>query len=149
VHFEVITMRFKPWTVVLGALLLLASAAAPVVAHEVPPAVVPAPEANVAPSAEPDMDPVLRAILIAMAARMLTEAARSPDPMGTLGDSLERALSSVLRSPASARMLEDLMGRALKDVPPELRAPLALFAGSMLDSMRRERLDNRRQRAPY
>ncbi len=136
---------FKRLSVVLGMLILSVGAISPGWAHQ--PA--PVPDVQAAPGAEPSIDPVMRALLIGLAARMLTEAARSPDPMGTLGDSMERALSSALRSPASARMLEGLVGHALKDVPPELREPLALFAGSMLESVRREMLDNRRPRAPY
>jgi len=136
---------FNRLLVVPGLLFLSVGVAAPACAHEFPRV----PESPPAATAEPTLDPVMRALLIGLAARILTEAARSPDPMNTLGDSLERALASALRSPASARMIESLMGHALKDVPFELREPLALFAGSMLESARREMLDNRRPRAPY
>lgn len=137
--------QFKRLLVLLGTLQLFGGALAPALAHDLPSET----EAPPAATAAPAMDPVMRALLIGLAARMLTDAARSPDPMATLGESLERALTSALRSPATARMIEDLMGRALTDVPAELREPLALFAGSMLQSMRREMLDNRTPRTPF
>jgi len=142
---EVTMSGFKRLPALLGATVLLGGTFMPAMAHDLPRA----PEAPSAASAEPAMDPVMRALLIGLAARMLTEAARSSDPMATLGDSLERALTSALRSPASTRMIESLMAQAFKDVPVELREPLALFAGSMLESARREMLDNRRPRSSY
>lgn len=87
---------------------------------------------------EPAMDPVLRALLIGMAASLLREAAQSPDPLNALGETLERKLMFALRSPEMARLVEALVGQAFRDVPLELREPLAQFAQSMLHSMRRD-----------
>ncbi|RPI46188.1 MAG: hypothetical protein EHM59_08120 [Betaproteobacteria bacterium] len=89
------------------------------------------------------IDPVMRALLIAMAARMLREAAASPDPVTALGDSLERSLAAALASPETVRMVEALTGQAFKDVPEELRLALAAFATSVLHHARREMLRRR------
>jgi hypothetical protein len=89
------------------------------------------------------IDPVMRALLIAMAARMLREAAASPDPVTALGESLERSLAAALASPETVRMVEALTGHAFKDVPEELRLALAAFATSALHHARREMLRKR------
>ena len=89
------------------------------------------------------MDPVMRAVLIAMAARMLREAAASPDPMTALGESLERNLAAAVVNPETVRMVEALTGQALKEVPEGLRNAIVAFAVSMLNNARREMLPNR------
>jgi hypothetical protein len=95
---------------------------------------------------EPTLDPVLRAVLLGLAASLLREAAASPDPAGAFGEALERKLLLVLRSPEFARMAESFVGHATKDVPPELREPLQQFALAMLKSLRRDMLEGRRSR---
>ena len=98
-------------------------------------------QVQAAPLAEPAMDPMVRALLVGLIASLLREAAASPDPLSTLGDSLERKLQFALRSPEFAQLAEGLIGQAVKDVSPELREPLALFAIAMLNNLRREMLD--------
>jgi hypothetical protein len=87
------------------------------------------------------LDPALRALMVGIAASMLREAAASPDPMNTLGSTLQQNLASVLRSPDAVRLIESLVAQAFKDAPAELREPLELFASSMLKNMRRELTD--------
>jgi hypothetical protein len=109
-------------------------------------------QAQTAPLAEPamdSMDPMVRALLVGLIASLLREAAASPDPLSTLGDSLERKLQFALRSPEFAQVAEGLIGQAVKDVPAELREPLALFAVAMLNNLRREMLDRARPRAQH
>ena len=89
------------------------------------------------------IDPVMRALLIAMAARVLREAAASPDPVAALGESLERSLDAALASPETIRMVEALTGQAFKDVPEELRLALVAFGRSVLHHARREMLRKR------
>lgn len=97
-------------------------------------------------ASEPGMDPMLQALLIGVAASLLREAALSPDPMSALGETFERKLGAVLRSPETLRLIEALLGQAFKDVPLELREPLTMFAHSMLGSMRRDMLEGGRLR---
>jgi hypothetical protein len=99
----------------------------------------PAPAITAAP-AVPTMDPAMRALLIGIAANMLREAATSSDPMGGLSSSIERTMTGLLRSPETLRLVEGLVGMAFKDAPVELREPLALFAASMVQNLRREML---------
>ena len=66
--------------------------------------------------------------------------------MVALGESLERTLASAVASPESLRLAEALVAQAFTDVPEELRQPLALFAASMLASLRRDMLQNPRPR---
>lgn len=99
--------------------------------------------------AEPLIDPLTQALLIGLAASVLREAAESPDPMATLGRSIERKLMFALRSPELARALDGIIAEAVKDAPHELREPLAQFAIAMLDSFRREMLERRRSDRPY
>lgn len=109
-------------------------------------------EAQRAPSAtyaEPAMDPMIRALLLGLAASLLREAAASPDPLNTFGESLERKLHFALRSPEFARLAEGLIDRAVRDAPAELREPLAQFATAMLNNLRREMLDGARPRSRY
>jgi hypothetical protein len=131
----------RRWIVLFGVAALLAATAPAASASD------PAPAAQRAPAAaEPATDPALRALLLGLAASMLREAAASPDPLNALGDSLERKLMSALRSPEASRLMEALLAQAFRDAPEELREPLTLFAGSMLDSVRRELLEERRPR---
>ena len=106
-------------------------------------------ERRAAPAAQPVIDPLVQAILIAAAASVLREAAASPDPVAALGDSIERKLMFALRSPELARFLDQLIAEALKDAPQELREPLAQFAGAMLNNFRREMLEKRQQQRAY
>ena len=141
-------MQFKSAVTVLASIFLL-GLNVPAWAHDgdhghgTPPA-----HPQSAPGAFDGMDPVMRAVLIAMAARMLREAAASPDPMGALGDTLERTISAALENPETLRMLEALTGQALKDVPDDLRHALMAFAASMLAQTRREMMQSRRG-VPY
>lgn len=109
------------------------------------------PTAPAAPSAgavAPVLDPFMQDLLVALVAAMLREAAMSPDPMTTFGESLERKLSLVLSSPEAVRALETALARGLQDVPQDLREPLALFAGSLLRSAQRD-FGNTRSRPRY
>jgi hypothetical protein len=103
--------------------------------------------AQSAPVAEPALDPAIHALLVGLAASLLREAAASADPLTTLGDSLERKLAAALRSPELSRLVEGVIGHAVKDAPTELREPLALFAVAILNNLRREMLDGVRPRA--
>ena len=100
-------------------------------------------------AARPTIDPLVQAILIAAAASVLNEAAASPDPVATLGDSIERKLMFALRSPELAQLLDQLIAEAVKQAPQDLREPLAQFAGAMLNNFRRELLDKRQQQRAY
>lgn len=84
------------------------------------------------------MDPVMRAILFAMAAKVLREAAASPDPLAALGDTIERSIASAATNPQTLRTIEALTAQALKDAPPELRQALLAFIVSTLKQVRRE-----------
>ena len=96
-----------------------------------------------AAAARPAVDPLVQAILIAAAASVLREAAASPDPVATFAESLERKLVFALRSPETARFVDQLIAEAVKEAPQELREPLAQFASAMLNNFRREMLDRR------
>jgi len=98
--------------------------------------------ARVAPVVEPAMDPAIRALLVGLAASLLSEAAASPDPMVALGDSLERKLLLALRSPEFSELINGLIGQAAEEAPAELREPIALFAIATLNSLRREMLED-------
>lgn len=98
-------------------------------------------QGTAAPSAstvEP-MDPVMQAILLAMAARALREAAASPNPLDALGRTLERSLASAAADPRTLQTIEALTASALKDAPPELRKALFEFIAGTLAHARRER----------
>jgi len=84
------------------------------------------------------MDPMMRAILFALAARVLREAAASPDPLGSLGDAIERSVTSAATNPRTLKTIEALTAQALKDAPPELRQALLAFIVSTLKHARRE-----------
>lgn len=105
-------------------------------------------ERRSAPAAQPPIDPLVQALLIGLAASVLRDAAASPDPIATMGESLERKLIFALRSPELARVLDQLIADAVKDAPLELREPLAQFAGAMVNNLRREMLD-RESRKTY
>jgi hypothetical protein len=94
-------------------------------------------------SGEPAIDPAVRAIVIGLLASLLREAAESPDPLAALGDAFERKLKFALRSPEFGRLLQGLLGHAVKDLPSELREPLSLFAQAMMQNMRREMLQTK------
>lgn len=106
-------------------------------------------ERRSAPVAQPAIDPLLQAWIIALAAAALKEAAESPDPIATLGYSIERKLMFALRSPELGRLAEQLIAEAVKDAPPEIRESLAQFAAAMLRNLRREMLDSRRSQRTY
>lgn len=92
-----------------------------------------------APSLVEPMDPVLQAILLAMAARVLREAAASPDPLDALGRTLERSLASAAADPRTLKTIEALTASALRDAPPELRRALFEFIAGALAHARRDR----------
>jgi hypothetical protein len=105
-------------------------------------------ERRAAPQAQPAIDPLVQALLIGLAASVLREAAASPDPIATMGESIERKLAFALRSPEFARVLDRLIADAVKEAPLELREPLAQFAVAMVNNLRREMLD-RQARKTY
>lgn len=129
----------------IGAIVLSISFAVPSVANAQDGR---ASERRAAPAAQPAIDPLVQALLIGLAASVLREAAASPDPLATFADSLERKLSFALRSPELARLLDQLIADAVKDLPADLREPLAQFAGAMLNTLRSDLLARRQaQRA--
>ena len=85
------------------------------------------------------MDPVMQAILLAMAARVLREAAASPDPLDALGRTLERSVAAAAADPRTLKTIEALTSQALKEAPPELRQALFEFISGALAHARRER----------
>lgn len=85
------------------------------------------------------MDPVMQAIMLAMAARVLREAAASPDPLDALGRTLERSVASAAADPRTLKTIEALTASALKDAPPELRKALFEFIAGALAHARRDR----------
>jgi hypothetical protein len=95
------------------------------------------------------MDPLVRAIVIGIAASILREAAAQPDPVDALGNAVERRLAAALADPNTMRLIEGALRHAFQDAPAELREPLALFASSVLHDMRREMLRDRRPRPGY
>ena len=126
----------------ISAFTLAVLVGVPVVAgaHETDRALEPK-ERRPAPAAQPAIDPLMQALLIGLAASVLREAAASPDPIATMGESLERKLAFALRSPEFARLLDQLIADAVKEAPQELREPLAQFAGAMVSNLRREMLE--------
>ena len=102
-----------------------------------------------ASATKPAIDPLIQAILIAAAASVLREAAASPDPVATAAESLERKLVFALRSPETARFVDQLIAEAVKEAPQELREPLAQFASAMLNNFRREMLEKRQGSKAY
>jgi hypothetical protein len=82
---------------------------------------------------------VLQAILLAMAARVLREAAASPDPLDALGRTLERSVASAAADPRTLKTIEALTSQALKEAPPEWRHALIEFIAGALAHARRER----------
>ena len=100
----------------------------------------PIPTERVAPpsSVVEPMDPVLQAVLLAMAARVLREAAASPDPLDALGRTLERSVASAAADPRTLKTIEALTASALKDAPPELRKALFEFIAGALAHAQRE-----------
>jgi hypothetical protein len=123
------------------------SGAGTVLAHESPlrapvhgePAVR-GPQADSYAGTHATIDPLMRALVIGIAASILREAAAQPDPVEALGDAVERRLSAALANPNTMRMAESALQQALQDAPPELREPLAAFALSVLRNMRRDML---------
>ncbi len=134
---------------IIGRLTLLgtsvALAVAPAAAHErrAPLQNEPAYSAQVHES-DLTLDPVMRALLIAMAARMLREAAASPDPVAALAGSVERSVSAALANPETMRLVEALTGQAFKDVPEELRQAIVAFTVSAFAKLRKDMLYGRR-----
>ena len=124
--------------------ILVATAVPPAAAHErrAPLQNEPAQSAQVHES-EVALDPVMRALLIAMAARMLREAAASPDPVAALAGSVERSVSAALANPETMRLIAALTGQAFKDVPEELRQAIVAFTVSAFAKLRRDTLHGR------
>jgi hypothetical protein len=123
-------------------------------AHGGPDAPAPAQSPYAVPQAgamdgHPAMDPLVRAIVIGIAASILREAAAQPDPVDALGNAVERRLAAALADPNTMRLIEGALRHAFQDAPAELREPLALFASSVLHDMRREMLRDRRPRPGY
>lgn len=92
-----------------------------------------------APGAVEPLDPVMQAILLAMTARVLREAAADPDPLEALGRTLERSVAAAAADPRTLRTIEALTAQALKDAPPELRQALLQFIVGALERARRDR----------
>ena len=88
----------------------------------------------------PSDDPLLRALVMGIAANILREAAAQPDPVEALGNEVERRVAQALADPNTMRLVESGLRQAFQDAPEALREPLALFAMSVLRSMRREAL---------
>jgi hypothetical protein len=95
------------------------------------------------------MDPLVRALVIGIAANILREAAAQPDPVDALGNAIERRIEAALADPNTMRLVERALQHAFQDAPVELREPLALFAASVLQNMRREILQDMRPRQRY
>jgi hypothetical protein len=112
--------------------------------HGKPPASVP-----YAGAGQPAMDPLMRALVIGIAANILREAAAQPDPVDALGNAVERRVVAALADPNTMRLVESALRHAFQDAPLELREPLALFASSVLHSMRREMLQDMGPRRRY
>jgi hypothetical protein len=117
-----------------------------------PPATAPYPGSGNAAQATVDplvLDPIVRALVIGIAANILREAAAQPDPVDALGHAVERRISAALADPNTMRLAERALQHAFQDAPVELREPLALFATSVLHGMRREMLEDMRPRGRY
>ena len=91
----------------------------------------------------------MRALVIGIAANILREAAAQPDPVDALGSAVERRIVAALADPNTMRLVESALKHAFQDAPVELREPLALFAASVLHSMRSEMLQDMRPRHRY
>lgn len=115
--------------------------------QRVEPAAHPHPGAGNA--AHPALDPLVRALVIGIAANILREAAAQPDPVDALGNAVERHIVAALADPNTMRLVESAVKHAFQDAPVELREPLALFAASVLHSMRSEMLQDMRPRHRY
>lgn len=119
-----------------AAMLSLASAAAAQsTGNGAPPGEAPAPlgiPADGPLAGAESMDPMVRAVLFALVARALRDAAKSPDPLGALAETLERSITSAATSPQALKTIEALTAHALKDAPPELRQALGEFILSAL-----------------
>ncbi len=113
----------------------------------VEPLVVPHPGA--ANAGQPAMDPLVRALVIGIAASILREAAAQPDPVEGLGNAIERRVAAALADPNTMRLVQSALREALRDAPAELREPLTLFAASVLQNMRREMLRDLRPPQRY
>jgi hypothetical protein len=100
-------------------------------------------------SPQATMDPIVRALVIGIAANILREAAAQPDPVDALGNAVERRIVAVLSDPNTMRLVERALQHAFQDAPVELREPLALFAASVLHNMRRDILQDMRPRPRY
>ncbi|MCC7081222.1 MAG: hypothetical protein IT530_11165 [Burkholderiales bacterium] len=84
------------------------------------------------------VDPLVRALVIGIAASILREAAAQPDPVEGLGNAIERRVAAALADPNTMRLVQSALREALRDAPPELREPLTLFAAGVLQNMRRD-----------
>lgn len=139
--------------VTMAALLAFGTAGSGL-AHEVAPRPAPqhgVPAAGIEPgvAAQPTMDPLVRALVIGIAASILREAASQPDPLEALGDAVERRAAAALADPNTLQLIDAAVQRAVRDAPAELREPLALFASSVARSLRRELLQDMPPYRPY
>ena len=146
--------RTLAWIVAVAAFTCAGAAGARDSAPQVRPLQPDDPTLRAAPraaerSAAVEMDPVMRALLIGIAASILREAAAQPDPVEALGNAVERRLAAAAANPNTMRLAEAALAQAVQDAPPELREPLAQFATSVLHSMRRELLKELRPRSGY
>lgn len=133
----------KSRAIILAAGLWLAASPA----HAAGDAVLPSPAVPASPAAA--MDPALRQALTGMATLLLADfagrmaggSADSFDP----GPALERAMGNILAGGDLDRLIDRVVGQALAgnggaaaDLPPEIRAALALAARSIIANARRE-----------
>ena len=100
-------------------------------------------------ASDPAMDPLVRALIIGIAASILREAAAQPDPVEGLGNAIERRVASALADPNTMRLVEGALRRALREAPEELREPLAEFVSALVRDLRHEMLQDRRSRGRY
>ena len=133
--------RILAWLALLPATAFAGSS----LAHEAAPRVPPSAQAAPYPGAGAQIDPVVRALLLGIAASILREAAAAPDPVEALGDAVERRLAAALANPNTMRLAESALQQALQDAPVELREPLTAFALGVLRNMRRDMLARPRQ----
>ena len=143
-------MKARAWLVILCTASFLTTGISAASAHEAGPRTQPrTPQSSQPLPALSDpqfgMDPVMRALLIAMAARILREAAASPDPAAALADALDRSLSAAMASPEALRVLEAVTNQVMKDVPDDLREAMVAFAASLFAQIRRDLVQNRSQ----
>lgn len=94
-------------------------------------------------------DPLVRALVIGIAASILREAAAQPDPVEALGNAVERRVAQALADPNTMRLVESGLREAFREAPEALREPLALFAVSLLRSMRRDMLNEQPRQYRY